>query len=72
MTNMNKEEWQSTDSNYLNCIGLGGTYIKKMIAHILNDNIINAKSIMWDPNEHNPQIGTDVWVHDLKFKHKDR
>jgi hypothetical protein len=32
------EEWQSTDSGYLNCIGVGDTYVRKQIERIMNSN----------------------------------
>jgi hypothetical protein len=32
------EEWQDPDSEYLNCIGVGDTYVKKQIARILSQN----------------------------------
>ena len=37
-----KEEWQDPDSGYLNCIGVGDTFVKKQIARILNQNIFTA------------------------------
>lgn len=37
-----KEEWQSTDSGYLNCIGVGDTYIKKQIERIMNSNYMEC------------------------------
>ena len=61
------EEWQSTDSGYLNCIGVGDTYVKKQLARILNKNVINAESIMYDPHYEKPDIGVDVWVRNLNF-----
>ncbi len=64
------EEWQSTDSGYLNCIGVGDTYVKKQIARILNMNVINAESIMYDPHYEKSDIGIDVWVRELKFESK--
>ena len=30
-----KEEWQSTDSGYLNCIGVGDTYVRRQIERIM-------------------------------------
>ena len=39
---MEKEEWQSTDSGYLNCIGVGDTYIKKQIERIMNSYYMNC------------------------------
>ena len=65
------EEWQSTDSGYLNCIGVGDTYVKRQIERILNENVINAKAIMWNPNYKTPQRGLDVWANDLRFESKD-
>ena len=63
-----KEEWQDPDSGYLNCIGVGDTYVKKQIARILNTNNISAQSIMYDPHNN----GIDIWANDLKFKNKKR
>ena len=39
---MAKEEWQSTDSGYLNCIGVGDTYIKKQIERIMNSDYMEC------------------------------
>ena len=39
---MAKEEWQDPDSGYLNCIGLGDTYVKKQMQRILNNNLLNC------------------------------
>lgn len=44
-----KEEWQSTDSGYLNCIGVGDTYVKKQIERILKENYLKAEAISWWP-----------------------
>ena len=37
-----KEEWQNPDSGYLNCIGVGDTYIKKQIERIMNSNYMEC------------------------------
>lgn len=39
---MKKEEWQSTDSGYLNCIGVGDTYVKKQIERIMNSDYMEC------------------------------
>ena len=43
------EEWQSTDSGYLNCIGVGDTYVRKQIERILGENYLKADFISWWP-----------------------
>lgn len=65
------EEWQNPDSGYLNCIGVGDTYVKKQIARILNKNVINDESIMYDQHYEKPNIGIDVWANNLRFESKD-
>ena len=50
-----KEEWQSTDSGYLNCIGVGDTYVRKQMERILSSgkfdaNIYTKKSITAEQN----------------------
>ena len=37
-----KEEWQSNDSGYLNCIGVGDTYVRKQIERIMNSDYMNC------------------------------
>lgn len=37
------EEWQDPDSGYLNCLGVGDTYIRKQIERIFNNNVLNCK-----------------------------
>lgn len=37
-----KEEWQSTDSGYLNCIGVGDTYVRKQMERILSSEKFDA------------------------------
>ena len=34
------EEWQDPDSGYLNCIGLGDSYVRKQMERIANNSII--------------------------------
>lgn len=46
-----KEEWQDPDSGYLNCIGVGDTYVKKQIARILSQNKLTADCVMWFTHE---------------------
>ena len=36
------EEWQSTDSGYLNCIGVGDTYVRKQIERIMNSDYMEC------------------------------
>ena len=47
------EEWQSTDSGYLNCIGVGDTYVRKQIERILNGNYLKARQVYWWPTDNN-------------------
>ena len=37
-----QEEWQSTDSGYLNCIGIGDTYVRKQIERIMSNNFMDC------------------------------
>lgn len=37
-----KEEWQSTDSGYLNCIGVGDTYVRKQMKRIMNSDFMEC------------------------------
>lgn len=37
-----REEWQSPDSGYLNCIGVGDTYVRKQMERILSSGEFNA------------------------------
>ena len=39
---MAKEEWQDPDSGYLNCIGVGDTYVRKQMERIFNQNILKS------------------------------
>ena len=36
------EEWQDPDSGYLNCIGVGDTYVRKQMERIFNKNILKS------------------------------
>ena len=60
------EEWQDPDSGYLNCIGVGDTYVKKHMARILNQNIFTADYVSYYPHENN----IDVWTDNAEFKKK--
>lgn len=42
MKQTKKEEWQSTDSGYLNCIGVGDTYVRKQMERILSSGNFDA------------------------------
>ena len=62
------EAYQETDSGYLNSIGLGNTYIKKQIERFLNQNIMTADHVMYDPHINS----IDVWTDNVKFKKKEK
>ena len=64
---MAKEEWQDPDSGYLNCIGVGDSYVKKQIARILNQNKLTADYISWFPHENSIEVYTD----NVEFKKKE-
>ena len=36
------EVWQYPDSGYLNCIGVGDTYVRKQMERIFNQNILKS------------------------------
>ena len=61
------EEWQDPDSGYLNCIGVGDTYVKKQIARILNQNNFTADYVDYFPHGDN----IVVWTDNVKFKKKE-
>ena len=61
------EEWQDPDSGYLNCIGVGDTYVKKQIARILNRNEFTADYVSWFPHGNNIVI----WTDNVEFKEKE-
>ena len=62
-----KEEWQDPDSGYLNCIGVGDTYVKKQIARILSQNKLTADYISWFPHENSIEVYKD----NVEFKNKE-
>jgi hypothetical protein len=39
------EEWQDPDSGYLNCIGVGDTYVRRQMERILGSGDFNAPII---------------------------
>ena len=53
------EEWQNPDSGYLNCIGVGDTYVKKQIARILSQNKFTAEHIYWFTHKNGIDVNTD-------------
>ena len=54
-----KEEWQDPDSGYLNCIGVGDTYVKKQIARILSQNKFTADYVSWITHNNGIEVYTD-------------
>jgi len=64
-----KEEWQSTDSGYLNCIGVGDTYVKRQMERILNSNTLNAQEVIWWYGKHFSEI--NVNANKVKFVPRD-
>jgi hypothetical protein len=67
---MNKEkieEWQDPDSGYLNCIGVGDTYVKKQIARILSQNKFTADYVSWFQHKN----GIEVYTDNVEFKKKE-
>ena len=62
-----KEEWQDPDSGYLNCIGVGDSYVKKQIARILSQNKLTADYVSWFPHENSIEVYTD----NVEFKKKE-
>jgi hypothetical protein len=49
--NTEREEWQDPDSGYLNCIGVGDTYVRRQMERILSSgefdaNIKTQKNVM--------------------------
>ena len=63
---MAKEEWQDPDSGYLNCIGVGDTYVKKQIARILSQNKLTADYVCWIPLNN----GIEIYTDHVEFKKK--
>lgn len=64
---MAKEEWQDPDSGYLNCIGVGDTYVKKQIARILSQNKLTADYVSWFAYENSIEAYTD----NVEFNNKE-
>ena len=64
------EEWQSNDSGYLNCIGVGDTYVRKQLERIINENKIKAKKIFWIPNN-NVDNSVEVFVNEMELIEKE-
>ena len=63
---MAKEEWQDPDSWYLNCIGVGDTYVKKQIARILSQNKLTADYVSLIPLNN----GIEIYTGHVEFKKK--
>ena len=64
---MTKEEWQDPDSGYLNCIGVGDTYVKKQIARILSQNKFTADYVSWFTYKN----VFEAYADNVKFKKKE-
>ena len=64
---MATEAWQDPDSGYLNCIGVGDTYVKKQIARILSQNKFTADYVSWFPLDYGIEVNTD----NVEFKKKE-
>ena len=47
MAEKDKEEWQNTDSGYLNCIGMGDSYVRKQMERILNNSLMYCNATFW-------------------------
>ena len=47
MAKKRKEEWQSTDSGYLNCIGMGDSYVRKQMERIMNNSLMDCSATFW-------------------------
>lgn len=63
------EEWQSNDSGYLNCIGVGDTYVRRQLERIINENKIKARSITYIPSLDTEEI--DVYINDMVLIEKE-
>lgn len=61
------EEWQDHDSGYLNCIGVGDTYVKKQIARILNQNTLKSAYMCYFPFGDT----VEVWIDKAEFEKKE-
>ena len=66
-----KEEWQSTDSGYLNCIGVGDTYVRKHLERILRENYLKADRIYYWPCANGFENGVVVNATNPEFVNKD-
>lgn len=64
------EEWQSTDSGYLNCIGVGDTYVRKQIERMLSENYLKADMISYWPCANGFEDGVVVNVTNPQFENK--
>ena len=42
-----KEEWQNADSRYLNCIGMGDSYVRMQMERILNNSLMYCNATFW-------------------------
>ena len=62
------EEWQDHDSGYLNCIGVGDTYVKKQIARILNQNTLKSAYMCYFPFGDT----VEVWIDKAEFEKKEK
>ena len=62
-----KEEWQTPDSGYLNCIGVGDTYVKKQIARILSQNRLTADYLSWFTHKN----GIEAYTDNVEFNKKE-
>ncbi len=65
-----EEEWQSTDSGYLNCIGVGDTYVRKQMERILSNNYLKAQQIYWWPTDKNDSF-LRCWCCSRRFVYYD-
>lgn len=61
------EEWQDPDSGYLNCIGVGDTYVKKQIARILSQNKLTADYVSWFTHKN----GIEAHADNVEFNKKE-
>ena len=44
MKGKDKEEWQNADSGYMNCIGMGDSYVRMQMERILNNSLMNCSA----------------------------
>lgn len=57
------EEWQDPDSGYLNCIGVGDTYVKRQMERILNENCFRASEVVYYPYDEM----IDLTINNVRF-----